>query len=167
MFVFPFSSSLFRPLTLYNPTDTVLVVSLNESTKSATRISSLYSFTSVIVGVALGVIVRFVHRLKPFMVAGVLVFILAFVSHRESLLGFCWTLTSSLDYRGYSSATVVERRTMLVSSVVKSCSVSRESMRTAERDDRRTLTNSPSLPQGRSFPLPWSSSDPICYQTSA
>jgi MFS transporter, SIT family, siderophore-iron:H+ symporter len=52
----------------------------NESTKSATRISSLYSFTSVIVGVALGVIVRFVHRLKPFMIAGVLVFILAFVS---------------------------------------------------------------------------------------
>lgn len=48
------------------------------SIKAATRVSSLYSFTSVIVGVALGVIVRFVRRLKPFMIAGVLVFILAF-----------------------------------------------------------------------------------------
>ncbi|KAK4046873.1 ferrioxamine B transporter [Microbotryomycetes sp. JL201] len=57
---------------------TVLIVAFNESVKSATRITSLYSFTSVLVGVGLGVVVRFVRRLKPFMVAGTCIFILAF-----------------------------------------------------------------------------------------
>ncbi|RYO93133.1 hypothetical protein DL762_001260 [Monosporascus cannonballus] len=56
---------------------TVLVVSFDQSIKAATRIASLYSFTSVLAGVATGFAVRRVHRVKPFAVAGTLVFILA------------------------------------------------------------------------------------------
>ena len=44
---------------------TVLVVAFGESIKSATRITSVYSFTSVIVGCALGLVVRYARRLKP------------------------------------------------------------------------------------------------------
>lgn len=57
---------------------TVLVVAFDQSIKSATRISSLYSFTSILSGLALGVIVRFVKRVKPFMIFGVLCFMVAF-----------------------------------------------------------------------------------------
>lgn len=57
---------------------TVMVVAFNQSVKSATRIGSLYSFTSVLVGIGLGVVVRFVKRLKPFMVAGVCIYLIAF-----------------------------------------------------------------------------------------
>jgi SIT family siderophore-iron:H+ symporter-like MFS transporter len=57
---------------------TVLIVSFNESVKSATRISSLYSFVSVITGVILGLIVVKVRRLKPFIVAGTVLFLVAF-----------------------------------------------------------------------------------------
>ncbi|RYP72749.1 hypothetical protein DL769_004365 [Monosporascus sp. CRB-8-3] len=56
---------------------TVLVVSFDQSIKAATRIASLYSFTSVLAGVATGFAVRAVHRVKPFAMAGTLVFILA------------------------------------------------------------------------------------------
>ncbi|RYP36051.1 hypothetical protein DL767_003523 [Monosporascus sp. MG133] len=56
---------------------TVLVVSFDQSIKAATRIASLYSFTSVLAGVATGFAVRSVHRVKPFAMAGTLVFILA------------------------------------------------------------------------------------------
>jgi SIT family siderophore-iron:H+ symporter-like MFS transporter len=56
---------------------TSLVVAFRQSIKSATRITSLYSFTSVLVGVGLGVVVRFVKRLKPFMIAGVCIYVLA------------------------------------------------------------------------------------------
>lgn len=57
---------------------TVLVVAFDESIKSATRITSLYSFASVITGLALGAIVFRVRRLKPFIVAGTCLFMVAF-----------------------------------------------------------------------------------------
>ncbi|KAJ5824525.1 hypothetical protein N7447_006865 [Penicillium robsamsonii] len=57
---------------------TVLYVSFDESTLSATRITSLYSFVSVITGVILGLIVMKVRQLKPFIVAGTLLFMVAF-----------------------------------------------------------------------------------------
>jgi SIT family siderophore-iron:H+ symporter-like MFS transporter len=57
---------------------TVLVVSFDETIKSATRISSLYSFSSVITGLILGLIVFRVRRLKPFIVAGTCLFTVAF-----------------------------------------------------------------------------------------
>ncbi|OJJ07134.1 hypothetical protein ASPVEDRAFT_141647 [Aspergillus versicolor CBS 583.65] len=57
---------------------TVLVVSFNESVLSATRISSLYSFSSVIAGCILGAIVMKVRRLKGFIVAGTCLFTVAF-----------------------------------------------------------------------------------------
>ncbi|CED82708.1 Predicted transporter (major facilitator superfamily) [Phaffia rhodozyma] len=57
---------------------TVLVVAFDESTLSATRIVSLYSFTSVITGVIAGIVVRRVRRLKPFMVAGVCIYMIGF-----------------------------------------------------------------------------------------
>ncbi|KAH9866005.1 ferrioxamine B transporter [Plenodomus biglobosus] len=57
---------------------TVLVVAFDESIKSATRISSLYSFSSVVTGLILGGIVFKVRRLKPFIVAGTCLFMVAF-----------------------------------------------------------------------------------------
>ncbi|KAJ5400288.1 hypothetical protein N7465_010777 [Penicillium sp. CMV-2018d] len=57
---------------------TVLYVSFDESILSATRITSLYSFVSVITGVILGFIVMKVRQLKPFIVAGTLLFMVAF-----------------------------------------------------------------------------------------
>ena len=48
---------------------TVLVVAFGESIKSATRITSVYSFTSVIVGCLLGLVVRYARRLKPLCVS--------------------------------------------------------------------------------------------------
>ncbi|CBF82008.1 hypothetical protein AN5378.2 [Aspergillus nidulans FGSC A4] len=57
---------------------TVLMVSFDESNLSATRISSLYSFASVITGCILGAIVIKIRRLKPFIVAGTFLFTVAF-----------------------------------------------------------------------------------------
>lgn len=57
---------------------TVLAVSFDESVLSATRITSLYSFVSVITGVILGFIVIRIRQLKPFIVAGTLLFMVAF-----------------------------------------------------------------------------------------
>lgn len=45
---------------------------------SATRVQNIYSFTSVVIGVCLGFIIRKVRRLKWFIVAGTLLFVLAF-----------------------------------------------------------------------------------------
>ena len=56
---------------------TVLTVSFDQTVKDATRIASLYSFASVICGVLTGVGVRYTRRVKPFAMAGTLVFILA------------------------------------------------------------------------------------------
>ncbi|KAF2031580.1 siderochrome-iron transporter-like protein Sit1 [Setomelanomma holmii] len=57
---------------------TVLVVAFDESIKSATRITSLYSFSSVLTGIILGGIVFKVRRLKPFIVFGTCLFMVAF-----------------------------------------------------------------------------------------
>ncbi|CAG7985797.1 unnamed protein product [Penicillium nalgiovense] len=57
---------------------TVLYVSFGESVLSATRITQLYSFVSVITGVILGLIVMKVRQLKPFIVAGTVLFMVAF-----------------------------------------------------------------------------------------
>ncbi|WPK23194.1 hypothetical protein PUMCH_000422 [Australozyma saopauloensis] len=57
----------------YMPNDfiyTVLVVGMNASIKAATRISSLYSFVSVITGPILGLVIVRVRRTKYFIVAG-------------------------------------------------------------------------------------------------
>jgi SIT family siderophore-iron:H+ symporter-like MFS transporter len=57
---------------------TVLIVAFNFSIMGATRILSLYSFTSVIVGFLLGMVVYKVRRLKWFIVAGTCLFAVAF-----------------------------------------------------------------------------------------
>ncbi|OJD39926.1 siderochrome-iron transporter sit1 [Diplodia corticola] len=57
---------------------TVLVVAFDETTKSATRITQLYSFASVLMGWFLGVVVFKVRRLKPFIVFGTCLFMVAF-----------------------------------------------------------------------------------------
>jgi SIT family siderophore-iron:H+ symporter-like MFS transporter len=53
-------------------------VSFDESVLSATRITSLYSFTSVLAGTALGFIIIKVRQLKPFIVSGTVLFMVAF-----------------------------------------------------------------------------------------
>ncbi|GJN88176.1 hypothetical protein Rhopal_001141-T1 [Rhodotorula paludigena] len=58
---------------------TVLVVAFHQSVLSATRITSMYSFASVICGVITGFFVRFVlRRLKPVIIAGACVWVIAF-----------------------------------------------------------------------------------------
>lgn len=57
---------------------TVLIVAFDFSIAGATRITQLYSFTSVITGTILGLVVYKVRRLKPFIVAGVCLFMVAF-----------------------------------------------------------------------------------------
>lgn len=57
---------------------TVLIVAFDESIKSATRITSLYSFASVITGGLLGLVVYKVRRLKGFIVTGTVLFLVAF-----------------------------------------------------------------------------------------
>lgn len=57
---------------------TVVVVAFNQSTLSATRITSLYSFVSVLVGLSIGTLVRFIKQLKWIIVAGTCLFTVAF-----------------------------------------------------------------------------------------
>ncbi|CAI4059659.1 hypothetical protein N7582_001401 [Saccharomyces uvarum] len=57
---------------------TVLVVAVHESIKSATRITALYSFVSVIVGTILGFILIKVRRTKPFILFGISCWIVSF-----------------------------------------------------------------------------------------
>ncbi|KAG6288104.1 hypothetical protein E4U09_005746 [Claviceps aff. purpurea] len=57
---------------------TVLLVAFNFSIKAATRVQSLYSFTSVIVGPLLGLLVYKVKRLRIFVIAGTLLYTVAF-----------------------------------------------------------------------------------------
>lgn len=56
----------------------MLVVSYDESVKSATRITQLYSFTSAVTGLILGMIVYKVRRLKWFILFGATVYLVAF-----------------------------------------------------------------------------------------
>ncbi|KAI5118613.1 hypothetical protein M0805_008044 [Coniferiporia weirii] len=55
---------------------TVLVVAFDQSILSATRISFLYSFVSVLTGLVVGLVVRYVRYIKWFAVAGVCLFAL-------------------------------------------------------------------------------------------
>ncbi|KAG5951062.1 hypothetical protein E4U53_003855 [Claviceps sorghi] len=57
---------------------TVLLVAFDFSVKAATRVTSLYSFTSVIVGPFLGLLVYKVKRLRVFVIAGTLLYTVAF-----------------------------------------------------------------------------------------
>ena len=57
---------------------TVLIVAFDFSIMGATRISSLYSFCSVVAGFALGMVIYKVRRLKWFIVAGTALFLVAF-----------------------------------------------------------------------------------------
>ncbi|EPE03131.1 siderophore iron transporter 1 [Ophiostoma piceae UAMH 11346] len=57
---------------------TVLYVAFDFSISTATRVSSLYSFCSVIVGFLLGLIVFKIRRLKYFILAGTALFMVAF-----------------------------------------------------------------------------------------
>ncbi|KIY46873.1 MFS general substrate transporter [Fistulina hepatica ATCC 64428] len=57
---------------------TVLVVAFNMSIDAATRLTNVYSFVSVVVGIGLGFVVRYVRYLKPFIVFGVALFMVAF-----------------------------------------------------------------------------------------
>ncbi|AQZ15270.1 hypothetical protein BZL39_I00120 [Zygosaccharomyces parabailii] len=69
---------------------TVLIVAVRESVKSATRITSLYSFVSVIAGTLLGLVIVKVRRTKPFILFGI----------------SCWFISYGLlvHYRGSSGA---------------------------------------------------------------
>ncbi|CAM1503173.1 Fc.00g079490.m01.CDS01 [Cosmosporella sp. VM-42] len=57
---------------------TVLIVAFNFSITAATRITSLYSFASVLTGPILGLVVYKVRRLKVFIVIGTCLFLVAF-----------------------------------------------------------------------------------------
>ncbi|KAE8145254.1 major facilitator superfamily domain-containing protein [Aspergillus avenaceus] len=57
---------------------TVLAVAFDESVTSATRITSLYSFASVITGCILGLFILKLKQLKPFIVGGTVLFMVAF-----------------------------------------------------------------------------------------
>lgn len=50
---------------------TVLVVAVGQSTASATRIANIFSFSSVVTGIALGFAIRKARQLKIFIVIGV------------------------------------------------------------------------------------------------
>ena len=58
---------------------TVVIVAFDQTVISATRISFLYSFTSVIVGLCVGLVVRYLRYVKWFAVSGVCIFLLAMV----------------------------------------------------------------------------------------
>ncbi|KAI5868707.1 MFS transporter [Durotheca rogersii] len=78
---------------------TVLSVSFNQTIRSATRIASLYSFCSVLAGVVTGFAVRVVKRVKPFAVAGTLVFILAMgllIKYRDGEAGVAGMIGSQV-----------------------------------------------------------------------
>lgn len=69
---------------------TVLVVAFNFSITTATRVTSLYSFVSVIIGALLGMVVYRVRRLKIFVVMGTCLFMVAFgllIHYRGSTAG--------------------------------------------------------------------------------
>ncbi|KAJ9157630.1 Major facilitator superfamily domain-containing protein [Pleurostoma richardsiae] len=57
---------------------TVLIVAFDFSVSGATRVTSLYSFVSVITGFLLGFVVFKVRRLKVFVIAGTMLFMVAF-----------------------------------------------------------------------------------------
>jgi len=79
-----------------------LVVAFGRDIESATRVQNIYSFCSVVVGFSLGILVRYVRRLKYFIVAGTLLFLMAF-----GLLYRYRGGTSVNDFAGLVGAEVV------------------------------------------------------------
>lgn len=69
---------------------TVLIIAVNESVKSATRITSLYSFVSVLTGLGLGFVIAYIRKTKKFIMFGI----------------GCWVVSFGLliHYRGDSSS---------------------------------------------------------------
>ncbi len=57
---------------------TVLIVAFDFSILAATRVSSLYSFVSVLSGVSIGALVFRLRRLKPFIMVGTTLFLVSF-----------------------------------------------------------------------------------------
>jgi SIT family siderophore-iron:H+ symporter-like MFS transporter len=77
----PMGIALFLNFAWYMQADylyTVLIVAFDFSVKTAIRVTSLYSFVSVIIGVLLGLVVFKVRRLKMFIVAGTCISMIAF-----------------------------------------------------------------------------------------
>lgn len=56
----------------------VVLVAFGETELSAQRITSVYSFVSVLTGIGLGFVVRYVRHLKPFIIFGACMFTTAF-----------------------------------------------------------------------------------------
>ncbi|WVW81023.1 hypothetical protein I302_103014 [Kwoniella bestiolae CBS 10118] len=79
-----------------------LTLAFDRDITSATRVQNIYSFCSVVVGVALGLVIRRVRRLKWFIVAGTLLFVLAFGLLIRFRGGF-----SAHDFAGLVGAEVV------------------------------------------------------------
>jgi SIT family siderophore-iron:H+ symporter-like MFS transporter len=70
-------STPFSPASAFSYLYTVLSVSFDESVLSATRITSLYSFCSVITGVLAGFLIRYIRQIKWVAVTGTVLFITA------------------------------------------------------------------------------------------
>lgn len=81
---------------------TTLIVAFDKSIIQATRVTNIYSFVSVVIGFTLGAVVRYVRRLKWFIVTGGSLFILAF-----GLLIRFRGGTSPSDFAGLIGAEVV------------------------------------------------------------
>lgn len=77
----PLGIALFLNFAWYMQGDylySVLIVAFDFSYINANRISSLYTFVSVLMGLAVGIAVRFVKQLKWFIVSGTVLFMVAF-----------------------------------------------------------------------------------------
>ncbi|CDR42044.1 CYFA0S08e02960g1_1 [Cyberlindnera fabianii] len=55
----------------------ILIVAVNQTTKSATRISSLYSFADVLMAPFVAIVVAWVRRVKPFIVTGMVIWFIS------------------------------------------------------------------------------------------
>ncbi|WVQ85771.1 hypothetical protein IAT38_007938 [Cryptococcus sp. DSM 104549] len=79
-----------------------LLVAFDRDVISATRVQNIYSFCSVVTGICLGLVVRRVRRLKWFIVAGTLLFVLAFGLLIRYRGGY-----STADFAGLVAAEVI------------------------------------------------------------
>lgn len=73
--------AVFMTFSWYTQADflfTVLLVGFDFSIADATRIASVYSFCAVVGGVSLGLVIKKVRRLKPFIVGGIGIWLLAY-----------------------------------------------------------------------------------------
>ncbi|KAK8850324.1 hypothetical protein IAR55_004241 [Kwoniella newhampshirensis] len=79
-----------------------LLVAFDRDITSATRVQNIYSFTSVVIGVILGLVIRYVRRIKYFIVAGTMLFVLAFGLLIRYRGGY-----SNADFAGLIAAEVI------------------------------------------------------------